>query len=327
MTNPQITFPFPFPEYSGWKVLEIKTVDSQESQSNGVLVLVGGSVTFKNNETVHTFSQSFFLAPQENGYFVLNDIFKLVAEEPHDQPCIQRLFSSNAVPVSDVAQAQSVMIEQHTTPPPAPAPPRAVEKEEALWKKRKDPESSTGQFQKVSAQGEVPANSTSIPANKSLGPSTNTEEAGSGYSVFVSNLQPNITPAQVEAEFKKFGAIKPSGVQVQSSQGGGASYAFIEFQEAASVQAAIQAAPIPMGQRQVSVRKKRSFTAITGTGTGDGFTNDATISRRGEHNSYGGRGRGGVNGTSDFANKRRVNGTSDFANKRVAGGGGSLPRK
>ena len=79
VTNPQIKFPFSFPEYSGWKVLEIKTVDSQESQSNGVLVLVGGSVTFKNNETVHTFSQIFFLAPQENGYFVLNDIFKLVA--------------------------------------------------------------------------------------------------------------------------------------------------------------------------------------------------------------------------------------------------------
>ena len=57
-----------------------------------------------------------------------------MAKEPHDQPCIQRLFSSNVVPVSepfvkseiDVAQAQSVMIEQHTTPLPTPAPTRAV---------------------------------------------------------------------------------------------------------------------------------------------------------------------------------------------------------
>ena len=51
------------------------------------------------------------------------------------------------------------------------------------------------------------------------------------------------------------------------------------------------------------------------------------VTRRSGHNSYGGRGHGGVNGTSDFANKRRVNGTSDFVNKRDGAGGGSLPGK
>ena len=115
-----------------------------------------------------------------------------------------------------------------------------------------------------------------------------TVEVGvAGYSVFVSNLHAKITPAQVEAEFKKFGTIKPSGVQLKRTQGGGASYAFIEFEEVASVQAEVKAAPIPMGGRQISERKKRSFTEDDGT-------------RRCGDCSNGGRGNGRIN----FVNNR-----------------------
>lgn len=54
---------------------EIKSVDAQESFSGGVHVLVTGYLTGKNN-SVRNFAQSFFLAPQDNGYFVLNDMFR-----------------------------------------------------------------------------------------------------------------------------------------------------------------------------------------------------------------------------------------------------------
>jgi hypothetical protein len=40
--------------------------------------------------------------------------------------------------------------------------------------------------------------------------------AGNGCSIYIKHLPVNVTPAQVEEEFKKFGAIKPSGVQVRS---------------------------------------------------------------------------------------------------------------
>jgi len=56
---------------------EIKSVDSQESFSGGVHVLVTGYLTGKDN-TVRSFTQSFFLAPQDKGYFVLNDMFRYV---------------------------------------------------------------------------------------------------------------------------------------------------------------------------------------------------------------------------------------------------------
>ncbi|XP_022847194.1 ras GTPase-activating protein-binding protein 1 isoform X3 [Olea europaea var. sylvestris] len=54
---------------------EIKSVDAQESFNGGVHVLVTGYLSGKDN-TVRNFSQTFFLAPQDKGYFVLNDIFR-----------------------------------------------------------------------------------------------------------------------------------------------------------------------------------------------------------------------------------------------------------
>ncbi|KAI3467240.1 hypothetical protein Pfo_023903 [Paulownia fortunei] len=54
---------------------EVKTVDAQESQDRGVIVAVTGSLTGKDNAKKN-FSQTFFLAKQEKGFFVLNDILR-----------------------------------------------------------------------------------------------------------------------------------------------------------------------------------------------------------------------------------------------------------
>lgn len=59
---------------------EIKTVDSQDSFAGSVLVLVSGAMHRKNCR--RNFVQSFFLAPQERGYYVLNDIFRYLDEDP-----------------------------------------------------------------------------------------------------------------------------------------------------------------------------------------------------------------------------------------------------
>ena len=59
--------------------VEILTADSELSCNNGVIVLVTGILTGKE-DTGRKFSQVFFLAPQENGYFVLNDVFRFISE-------------------------------------------------------------------------------------------------------------------------------------------------------------------------------------------------------------------------------------------------------
>uniref|UniRef100_A0A1S3XGC9 G3BP-like protein n=1 Tax=Nicotiana tabacum TaxID=4097 RepID=A0A1S3XGC9_TOBAC len=54
---------------------EIISVDAQESYNGGVHVLVTGLLA-GNDNMVRNFSQTFFLAPQDRGYFVLNDMFR-----------------------------------------------------------------------------------------------------------------------------------------------------------------------------------------------------------------------------------------------------------
>ncbi|XAR51235.1 hypothetical protein NMG60_11005801 [Bertholletia excelsa] len=65
-------------DYGNYKA-EIKTADAQESYKEGVIVLVTGCLTGKDNVR-RKFTQTFFLAPQENGFFVLNDVFRYVEE-------------------------------------------------------------------------------------------------------------------------------------------------------------------------------------------------------------------------------------------------------
>ncbi|CAL5445002.1 unnamed protein product [Camellia sinensis] len=69
-------------DYGNYKA-EIKTVDAQESYKKGVIVLVTGCLTGKDNVR-KKFTETFFLAPQKKNYFVLNDVVRYV--ENYDLP-------------------------------------------------------------------------------------------------------------------------------------------------------------------------------------------------------------------------------------------------
>ncbi|XWS31367.1 hypothetical protein CRYUN_Cryun23aG0070200 [Craigia yunnanensis] len=58
--------------------IEIKTINSLDSWNGGVLVMVSGSVKIKDFNGRRKFVRTFFLSPQEKGYFVLNDIFQFI---------------------------------------------------------------------------------------------------------------------------------------------------------------------------------------------------------------------------------------------------------
>ncbi|KAG6416215.1 hypothetical protein SASPL_123640 [Salvia splendens] len=66
--------------------IEIKTIKSLESWNGGVLVVVTGSVKSRDFNYWRKFVQTFFLAPQEKGYFVLNDMFHFADDEVTHQP-------------------------------------------------------------------------------------------------------------------------------------------------------------------------------------------------------------------------------------------------
>ncbi|RWW00979.1 hypothetical protein GW17_00036018 [Ensete ventricosum] len=80
----------------GFVRVETKSVDAQESLGGGVIVLVTGFLT--GEDTVkRDFTQSFFLAPQDKGYYVLNDIFRFV-EEADNHPEHQGLVNGTSSP-------------------------------------------------------------------------------------------------------------------------------------------------------------------------------------------------------------------------------------
>ncbi|KAL5794760.1 hypothetical protein ACOSP7_003354 [Xanthoceras sorbifolium] len=95
---------------------EITTVDAQESYNGGVLVLVTGYLTGKDNVR-RKFSQSFFLAPQDKGYFVLNDVFRYVDDANHENQTSINNVEAPITPDQDVSPVQGNHVSDQTVVP------------------------------------------------------------------------------------------------------------------------------------------------------------------------------------------------------------------
>ncbi|KAJ6848733.1 ras GTPase-activating protein-binding protein 1-like [Iris pallida] len=307
-------------DYSEFKA-EIKTVDSQDSLNGGVIVLVTGYLTGKD-EVKRDFTQSFFLAPQDKGYFVLNDMFRYTEKGDHQHRNLD-LPNGTTVPLSpeqDSLPVEQVAIEQMSAPKTVeevneeevynpsdneeasaiveeevpveevinevpsgteevvaiPLPVTAVQEEApkksyasivkvmkenpaplAAPKPAARPPPPHQEQQSVPAPGLAPA--PEIPAASSIVSESSIQEAeADGYSIYIKGLPLNATAAQLEEEFKKFGPIKPGGIQVRSHKLQGFCFGFVEFEVPSAVQSAIEASPITIGSRQASVEEKRT---------------------------------------------------------------------
>ncbi|CAI7570711.1 unnamed protein product [Penicillium palitans] len=82
--------------------VRVLNVDSQASFDN-ILVSVIGEIS-NNSEPSRKFVQTFVLAEQPNGYYVLNDIFRYMAEEPEEEP-------EQPTPAAPVAEAPEAVAE------------------------------------------------------------------------------------------------------------------------------------------------------------------------------------------------------------------------
>ncbi|KAA8547909.1 hypothetical protein F0562_004338 [Nyssa sinensis] len=386
-------------DYKNYKA-EIETADAQDSYKDGVIVLVTGCLTGKDNLR-RKFAQTFFLAPQDKGYFVLNDVFRYVEKtEP---------LESNKVTVNGIDDTPSVSLTPDPEPPcvldpPMPDPSTSlVEEVQNVDEKVHDPldnekqliinekevvvelesHSNENQISVVTesasstAQEDAPKKSYAsivssqtkkgssgptkvyVPANTSRaapikndkqslssvahvpGPeawtttapsSTNSPENGNvqeeveGHSIYVRNLPLNVTDAQLEVEFKKFGPIKQGGVQVRSNKHQRFCFGFVEFQDFNSVHNAIQASPITIGGRQAVVEIKRTTTQVSSgrdrfpPGRG-GFRNDS-FRDRGNFGSGRSYGRNDFGNWGNFAGSGRASGGRGGGYQQGRGRGG-----
>ncbi|XP_020100715.1 ras GTPase-activating protein-binding protein 2-like isoform X1 [Ananas comosus] len=162
----------------------------------------------------------------------------------------------------------------------------------------------------------TPANApeTTVP-NDNSAPENNESHDVEGYSVYIRNLPLNATAEQVEEEFKKFGTIKPGGVQVRNHKIERFCFGFVEFESLKSMQDAIEASPVLFGGRQVYVEEKKTTTRVvngvvthSGNSSGrgrypagrGGFRND---SYRGGRGASVGNGNGGNYKRGEFRNR------------------------
>ncbi|EXC04479.1 Putative G3BP-like protein [Morus notabilis] len=384
---------------------EITTADAQESYEKGVIVLVTGCLTGTDNIR-KKFTQTFFLAPQDKGYYVLNDVFRFVEEskvlqvnsvpvngisenaqevslaaEPEptthspDNPVVDPANPSEeedpndgaevydpsddedssvvedevveppshsswnrSLPVVDSAPETqedipkksyaSIVMKASTTPTPAYVPNRAVVRTTTT---------NTDQQSSNSAK-HAPVVGVSAPSGSGAPESDSAHEETEGHSIYVRNLPYDATVEQLEEEFKKFGPIKRDGIQVRSSKQGFC-FGFVEFESLSSMNSALQASPLTIGDRQAVVEEKRTTTRVSGSGRGKfssgrgGFRSDSFRSRSnfGGSRNYGrnefrnqgefsGRGRGST-GRSGEGYQRNQNGRSG---RQGGGGRGSV---
>ncbi|CAN0897682.1 Nuclear transport factor 2 [Linum grandiflorum] len=96
--------------------IEIKTINSIESWNGGVLVMVSGSVKTKDFSGRKKFVHTFFLAPQETGYFVLNDIFQFIDTEVVYQQQPTSTASENIYQQHAAPSVNDHMYQEHHAP-------------------------------------------------------------------------------------------------------------------------------------------------------------------------------------------------------------------
>eukprot|EP00252_Welwitschia_mirabilis_P018134 TRINITY_DN4035_c0_g1_i1.p1 TRINITY_DN4035_c0_g1~~TRINITY_DN4035_c0_g1_i1.p1 ORF type:complete len:470 (-),score=120.70 TRINITY_DN4035_c0_g1_i1:227-1636(-) len=364
-------------DYTG-SVIEIKSADAQQSLSGGILVMVTGSIQRKDIEFRKSFVQTFFLAPQDTGYYVLNDIFRYNDNDEDDYPQNRAEFttkedlqnhtectangnhdlqSNAALTVPDSVEASDVVsrvvrdeevetkefdnadhhevsvMEDHdksSTEIPVVATSTAVKPEVLaaslapsssvpVEENPVEPTKHTyASILRASKGPSVTAAPHHIPPVKpvpvaSSQPSTHTPSAnmeqmqanstehssvseieGEGGSIYVRNLPSTVTSSDLELEFQRYGKIRLGGITVVNKKEARSCFAFIEFEDSASVQNAVGASPLTFGGRQIHIEEKRNAGGGSRGrrgGRGRGFQNDGT---RGRGSGGRGTGRGGL---------------------------------
>ncbi len=66
--------------YQGTRII-VESIDAQASLNGGIFILTTGNMKLKDG-SIKKFVQSFFLAEQPNGYYVLNDCFRFIEQSP-----------------------------------------------------------------------------------------------------------------------------------------------------------------------------------------------------------------------------------------------------
>ncbi|KAK6788513.1 hypothetical protein RDI58_012311 [Solanum bulbocastanum] len=266
--------------FKGSKV-EVKTIDSQLSVAGGVLVIVMAYL-IGQDKSRKRFSQTFFLAPQETGYYVLNDIFRFIGEDKSST--IVEENGSIATPLATQSKAENNVdneVDQKPLRPKeqeqkkkAPVAPVIVENEapkityaSMIKQGRSSPPKNVGlpsapknpqpnNFVKSSSTGVLKVAST--PSTKAAQDNYNNDIEYK--SIFVGGLLPNTTKNDLYAVIKEFGPLHIQDVQLKAYDvyEDGYCCGFVHFQDAISAQKAVHTHHVMVKGKRAYMRYKRT---------------------------------------------------------------------
>ncbi|XP_041992566.1 nuclear transport factor 2-like isoform X1 [Salvia splendens] len=336
-------------DYKNYKA-EIKSADSQNSFKKGVMVLVTGCLIGKD-DMERKFVQTFFLAPQETGYYVLNDVLRYVEEitsdglsevatvtddtpssaltqdpEPAqviDPPKEENITYAAGIKIAEEKENDQVIEERAASHPREivvaaesleDSPNRSYASIATAQTKKGPtkvyvPPTARVASTKTEKQSVIPVAEASVSeacATVNAPEIDYAQDEVEGHSIYIRDLPLDVTVAQLEAEFAKFGPIKQNGVHVCSKELQGFCFGFIDFQEFSSVQSAIKASPITIGYLKATVEISRT-TARVGSGRG------RFSSPRGGFRNENFRGRGNFSGGRTYMRSGSIRGRGNFS--------------
>ncbi|PHT33644.1 hypothetical protein CQW23_25444 [Capsicum baccatum] len=261
--------------------VEVTTTDCQSSAAGGVLVVVTGCL-IGQDESRKRFSQTFFLTPQEMGYYVLNDIFRFIGveesstivEEKVDKNVAVAPLATESKTENTIASSQKEKQVVETAPIIANEAPKVSY---ASMIKQGRPSSSINTPHKivsVAANAGLPSKLKRTQANsfvQALMSSSSgveklaalpTNAAQDNYddvqhkSIYIGGLPSNTTRSDLHAVVKEFGSVQIQDVQLKTYEDGYCC-GFVHFQDAISAQNAVETHHIIVKGKEAYIRFKR----------------------------------------------------------------------
>ncbi|CAI9112838.1 OLC1v1013332C1 [Oldenlandia corymbosa var. corymbosa] len=266
-------------DFKGCEVKVVK-VDAQFSLRESVIVTAIGCLLGKDN-IKRVISQTFFLAKQEIGWFVLNDNFRII----YAQGILNISFGcKDGVLSPQVPEHTNVPIETKSVNKVAmPAETKhSIEEtlEVQITDVPKDPDTSN-ETGKVEGQKMVAPNQQSTVSPKS-NIAKRTKEQTSDYaqgsitrnnvasrdsrarSIYIENLPKDITKDELAEAVKVFGVARPSGFQIRTCPFDGFCFGFVEFESEVSAKSAAEARKLTIKGSDARISIKKSGTKGTG---------------------------------------------------------------
>lgn len=248
----------------------VVSVAAQESVGGGLVILVTGTLAWPG-KSASRFAHTFFLARQEKGFFVLNDILRL---ERGGSEAAKAMPVSKAVPAKNKASppttasfaaAQTAVLKASApqATKQAAAPERKEEKETPVEDLTYAQRLKIAAKKESGAPAKCPAGlhvTTHSGGPKPLGVDAGVPPSlaggGAPMSIFVRNLPVVVSQDQVLAHFSAFGPIRggASGITIKAQKTN--SYAFVDFETREAAAAAIGSALVLEGC-ELTVEEKK----------------------------------------------------------------------